>query len=316
MAARSERILITGGSGFIGAYLARALIAAGHDVHLVLRREANTWRLQGLEGHYTPQWADLRDAAALRRAVHACRPEVIYHLATYGAYPFQKDRAAILATNLLGTANLLDALAGHEYKGMVHVGSSSEYGHKDAPMRETDRLDPRTDYGVSKAAVTLLCQAEAYRGRPIATARVFSAYGPFEEGTRLVPYVLNCCRRGERPRVTSGLAPRDFIYVADVVELIELAAHLPAARGRILNAGGGVRQTVRDMVETILEVCTGGTLTAEYGAAELRPDEPTHWVANMAQTTAITGWKPRYNLRSGIRQTWEWFNAAATVAAA
>src|SRR5437667_12692644 len=102
MANASERVLITGGSGFIGACLARGLIARGHDVHLVRRPESDLWRLAGLEGRHTPHRADLRDVTALRRAVAACRPEVIYHLATHGAYPFQKERAAILADNLMG----------------------------------------------------------------------------------------------------------------------------------------------------------------------------------------------------------------------
>src|SRR5206468_4244471 len=117
-------------------------------------------------------------------------------------------------------------------------------GHKGGPMRPADRLDPRTDYAVSKAAATLLCQAEAFRGRPVTTVRVFSAYGPWEDPTRLVPYVLECCLRGQRPRVTAGAQPRDFLYVGDLVELLQRAAQLPQARGRILHGGSGVQRTV------------------------------------------------------------------------
>src|SRR5262249_2876460 len=149
----------------------------------------------------------------------------------------------------------LDALDGHDYRALVQAGSSSEYGHKDGPMRETDRPEPRTDYAVSKAAATLLCQAEAHKGRPVATVRVFSAYGPWEDPSRLVPYVMGCCLGGERPRVTGGGQPRDFVYVADVVALLKLAAVYPAARGQVLHAGSGRQQSVRDMVETILAVC-------------------------------------------------------------
>ena len=162
--------------------------------------------------------------ATVRAAVAACRPEVIYHLATHGAYPAQRDRATILATNLLGTANLLDSLNGCDYRALVNVGSSSEYGHKDGPMHEGERLDPRSDYGVTKAAATLLCQAEAYRGKPVVTVRIFSAYGPWEEPARLVPYVMGCCLRGETPKVTAGRQPRDFIYVDDVIRLLQIAA--------------------------------------------------------------------------------------------
>jgi nucleoside-diphosphate-sugar epimerase len=309
MAEGRQRVLITGASGFVGACLARALIDAGDDVHLVLRAEAKRWRLAGLEGRFTAHAADLRDAAALRAAVTACRPDVIYHLAAHGAYPFQTDRATILATNLLGTANLLDALDGHDYQSLVNAGSSSEYGHKDGPMREEDLLEPRTDYAVTKAAATLLCQAEAHKGRPVTTVRIFSAYGPWEEPTRLVPYVMGCCCRGESPQVTAGWQPRDFIYVGDVVALLRQAAACPGARGQILHAGTGRQQTVRDMIETLVAVCGQGRVSAHYGTEVVRPGEPRHWVASIERTTALTGWRPRYDLRAGVAAMWEWYRS-------
>jgi nucleoside-diphosphate-sugar epimerase len=315
MAGGDERVLITGGSGFLGACLARNLVAEGLDVHLLLRPQFSCWRLKNLAGKYTPQWADLRDADAVKRAVAACRPEVVYHLATHGAYPSQEERGAILATNLLGTANLLDALQGHDFRALVHSGSSAEYGHKDGPMREADRLEPRSDYAVTKAAATLLCQAEAYKGRPVVTVRVFSAYGPWEEPSRLVPYVMDCCDRGVNPRCTAGLQPRDFIYADDVVDLLKVAAHHPAAPGQILHAGTGCQQRVRDMVETIIAVCGRGKVRAEFGSEAPRPDEPACWQASIERTTALTGWQPRYDLRAGIERMWQWFRQTKPLAA-
>ncbi|HUY87914.1 MAG TPA: NAD-dependent epimerase/dehydratase family protein [Pirellulales bacterium] len=310
-----ERNLVTGATGFVGACLTRALIDAGHDVHVTLRAASSPWRLAGLEGRYVAHQADLRDLAAVRRAVEAARPQVVYHLAAHGALYHERDRAAILASNLLGTCNLLEALDDCDDCTLVQTGSSSEYGHKAHPMREDDRLEPRTDYAVSKAAATLLCQAAAYEGRSVATVRIFSAYGPWEDPSRLVPYVMACCLRGERPRVTSGEQPRDFIYVDDCIELLQLAAHAPAARGQILHAASGRRQTVREMVETIVETCSGGRLSAEYGGEPLRPDEPTTWVGSIERTNELTGWRPRYDLPSGVERTWAWRRRFAAQAA-
>jgi nucleoside-diphosphate-sugar epimerase len=310
-----KRVLITGGSGFIGAALTRALIDQGHEVHLLLRPQSNLWRLAGLEHGYSPLYGDLLDLTAVEDALQACRPQVIYHLATHGGYAFQQDRTAILATNLLGTANLLTALEGCDYERLVNVGSSSEYGHKSAPMRETDTLAPRTDYAVSKAAATWLCQAEALRGRPVTTVRVFSAYGPGEDSRRLVPSVIANCLRREPPRVTSGNQPRDFIYIDDVVSLLQTAASCPIARGQVLHAGTGCSHTVREMVETIIDV-SGSKLPPCYGALAARADEPETWVSDITHTTRLTGWKPRYDLRAGIERTWAWFANHATACAA
>ncbi len=305
--AKSQRVLITGGSGFIGANLVRAELAAGNEVHLLLRDEARLWRLDELRGHYAIHRGDLRNADAIRRAIADSRPEIVYHLATHGAYPSQTDRAAILATNLIGTVHLLDALAGRDYQALVHTGSSSEYGHKDHPMREDDVLQPRSDYGITKAAATMLCQAQAYQGAPVCTVRVFSAYGPWEEPSRLVPYVLASCLHGESARVGPGLQPRDFIHVDDVVDLIRLAGRQPELRGKILHAGSGIQQTVRGMVEAIHRVCGGPAPV--FGAIPARTDEPRHWVASIEATTACTGWRPRLDLESGLDQMKRWWLA-------
>ena len=304
--ATRERVLITGSSGFIGSRLAHDLIADGHEVHLLLRDGSATDRLAGLEGRFTVQRADLRDAAAVKRAVDAARPEVVYHAAASGTFHDRRDRAAILGSNLLGTANLLDALESHHPRAMVNVGSSSEYGHKDGPMREDDRLEPRSDYAVAKAAATLLWQAEAYRGRPVVTVRIFSAYGPGEDPNRLASYVMKCCLQGTPARVTTGDQPRDWVYADDVVALLRVAAEAPAARGQILHAGCGVRHTARDLVEAVVETCEGPV--AEFGLAPARSDEPAVWTAEITRTRELTGWGPRYDLRAGVRRMWEWFS--------
>jgi nucleoside-diphosphate-sugar epimerase len=314
--AGGERVLVTGGAGFVGACLVRDLVAAGHEVHLLLRPKTNPWRLAAVASQCAIHHGDLRDGTAVRAAVAACRPEVVYHLAAHGALPGYAEPDAILTTNLLGTAHLLDALDGGACRMIVHAGSSSEYGHKPGPMREADRLEPRTAYAVGKAAATLLCQAAAYQGRPVTTVRIFSAYGPGEDPARLVPAVMACCWRGENPEVTAGWQPRDFIYVGDVVDLLRRAAHCPEASGRILHAGTGRQATVRDMVETILDVCAAGRLTAVYGAFPTRADEPAAWVADISATTALTGWQPRHDLRTGIERTWAWYkNNAQRLAA-
>jgi nucleoside-diphosphate-sugar epimerase len=302
----AERVLITGASGFIGANLARAEIGAGNDVHLLLRAEAKMWRLAGLDGQYTRQSGDLRDLDSLRAAVRHSRPDVVYHLATHGAYPAQKDRGAIIATNFIGTVNLVEALAGQDYRALVHTGSSSEYGHKDRAMRADDFLAPRTDYAVTKAAATLLCQSEALRGAPISTVRVFSAYGPWDDPGRVVPYVMTCCHEGKDPRLTAGDQPRDFIFIDDLVRLLQTAAHRPDVSGRILLGGSGRPCTLRDMVDTIVAVCGGGQVRPLYGSAAPRPDEPKTWLASIEQTTACTGWRPAFDLRVGVERTWAW----------
>ena len=125
MAASRERILITGAAGFIGACLTRNLIAAGHEVHALVRPGSDTWRLADVEGQYTRHRVDLLDGSGVRQAVTASRSEIIFHLAAHGAYSGQKHRATIMANTLLGTANLLDALTDCDYRVLVQGGRAS-----------------------------------------------------------------------------------------------------------------------------------------------------------------------------------------------
>src|SRR5947199_6253276 len=103
-----DPVLVTGGSGFVGACVVQALVQRGHTVHVLLRDPARAWRLASVWRRLQVHRADLADAAATRNAVQAARPKVVLHLATHGAYERQADARTILQTNILGTYNLLE----------------------------------------------------------------------------------------------------------------------------------------------------------------------------------------------------------------
>jgi nucleoside-diphosphate-sugar epimerase len=310
MAAR--RVLITGGAGFLGGTLARALLADGQEVHLLVRPGTDRRRLDGRCAAYE---ADLCDAAAVRRAVAACRPEVVYHLGTYGWQAGPKDAGAIRAANGPGTAHLLAALQDQPYRALVHAGTGLEYGPHDGPVGEGAPLRPPTEYAAAKAAASRLCLAERARGRPVVVVRVFAAYGPGEAPGRLVPYLMRCCLRGEVPRVSAGAQRRDFIHADDVIALFRAAAARPRESGPVLHAGTGVEHSVREMVAAVLAACGRPDAPVVFGAAPLRPGEPEHYLADIAGTHARTGWAPRLDLRAGLARTWDWFRAAHAEAA-
>ena len=194
-------ILVTGASGFVGSRLVRRLVKTGADVHVFLRSSSDTRRLGDVPGHMERHGADLTDPSSLRTTVRRVRPRTVFHCASWGGHPGQTDAAAIFGTNLVGTFHLLAACEEAGFDRFVHIGSSSEYGMKTAPMSEEDEPAPVDAYGASKAGATLWCRAAAIsRGLPIVTLRLFSPYGPWDDPARLSP---------RRPGPFSMGAPRN-----------------------------------------------------------------------------------------------------------
>ena len=122
------------------------------------------------------------DREGLERALKQARPDWIFHLAAYGAYPQQHDFSRMVMTNFHGTGHLLAAAESAGFDALVHAGTSSEYGYKDHAPSEEEIVEPNSPYAVSKSAATELCRMTARRtGLPIRTLRLYSAYGPYEE---------------------------------------------------------------------------------------------------------------------------------------
>jgi nucleoside-diphosphate-sugar epimerase len=305
-----KRVFVTGGSGFVGACLVRRLLDSGHDVSVLLRPQSRPWRLMGLTDRLTVYRTDLLDANGVAAAVAAAEPAAVFHLATHGAYESQADARTILSTNILGTLNLLEASAGAGVGVFVATGSSSEYGFKSEPMRETDRLEPNSFYSIAKAAQTHLCGLWANKW-PMAVAvfRLFSVYGPWEEPTRLIPTVLRRARAGLPLEMVNPETARDFIYVDDVLDaLLDLRA-ASRLRGDVLNLGTGVETTLRTVVDEVGRVL-GIRPEVKWNAMTARHWDSKRWCADRAKIKELTGWEPKYSFAAGLARTAEWMNQA------
>ena len=186
-----RRALLTGAGGFVGAGLARRLLEDGHALTALVAPGADLWRLDGLAGSVEVVEVDLRVPDGVTRAFVAARPEWVFHLAAHGGYSWQSERRRIFATNLEGTINVLEAAGRACAEAVLCAGSSSEYGRKDHPAAETELPEPNSDYAVAKAAATLFASfLGREEGLPVATLRLYSVFGPFEEPARLVPALV------------------------------------------------------------------------------------------------------------------------------
>jgi len=300
--------LITGGAGFIGANIVNRLLDLGHkNINLIIKESTDLTRLKNAIKKINLYKVDLLDKELLQKIVNKINPSIIIHLATYSQYRNQQAVLPMIESNIKATLNLLNSTRKLNYDVFINTGSSSEYGIKDKPMKESDLLEPISFYASTKASATLLCQVFAKEyNKPIVTLRPFSVFGPLEEDERFIPTIIKSVIKNKPIKVTSGKQRRDFIYIDDVVDIyIKIMSNGKRLSGQILNMGTGVEHSNDEVVQKLFKV-TGKKVKVEKGAFPKRLWDTSHWVADISKTKKSLKWKPRFTLEYGLKKTYEW----------
>jgi dolichol-phosphate mannosyltransferase len=307
-----RRVLVTGGTGFVGANLVRRLLTDGHDVHLLVRGDAHAWRLAGIRRDVRLHRGALEDCAAVERVVARARPEWIFHLAAHGAYSWETDLDRMIATNVTGTANLVRVCVRRGFDALVHAGSSSEYGFKRAAPHERTWVEPNSHYAVTKVAATHLCRFTAQKERVrIATLRLYSVYGPWEDPGRLMPTLVVYGRSGKLPPLVDPRVARDYVYAADACDaFVRAAARKHPEPGPVWNVGTGRQTTIREVVAVARRVL-GIRAKPVWGTMPNRQWDTASWVADARAIRRDLGWRPRVGFEQGFARMAAWMGEAA-----
>lgn len=306
---KTYKILVTGATGFVGSNLVRRLSSNGHDIHILTRRSSNKWRLMDCFSDLHNHTIDLLNPEELKGLMTEIEPSVIFHLATSGMYGgVSRPDREVIETNLLGTVNLINACNDIDYKCFVNTGSSSEYGPKKEPMKETDICEPINFYGISKCAATLYGQSIAQnRDKPIIGLRLFSPFGPFDDKSRLITYAITNALQNKPLLLGNPTAVRDYIYIEDVLDVylqsIEIASEL---KGEVFNVSSGSQITVTYIVNKIIEI-TDSQSEIKWNSFSGRAHDTEKWEADIEKVSRSFNWRPKYHIDDGIRQTISWF---------
>ena len=305
-----RRVLVTGGTGFVGANLVRRLLADGHAVHLLVRPQPAAWRLADVRSDVALHRASLDDRAAVERAVRRVKPEWVFHLAAHGAYSWETDLDRIVATNLLGTVNLVRACLRTGFEALVQAGSSSEYGFKTRAPGERAWVEPNSHYAVMKVAATHFCRLTAQQERvKIATLRLYSVYGPWEDPGRFVPTLVAQGVAGRLPPLVDPRVARDYVYVDDVSEaFVRAAVKAHPEPGPVFNVGTGKQTTIRQAVTVARRVLVIPA-RPQWGTMPNRRWDTSSWVSDSRAIRRALGWTPRYDFERGFRQLVAWMRA-------
>lgn len=313
-----RRAIVTGGRGFVGAWLCRALLDRGVEVTSFDRRskreKPSTLAMIGIEEQIDEQVGDLIDGELLGSLIRDREIDSVFHLAAETIVgTVRADPVAALDTNVRGTWTLLGAATEAGVERFVFASSDKAYGaHESLPYREDYALQPTAPYEASKAAADLIARAwwPSY-GLPIAITRFANIYGGGDLNfSRLVPETVCGAIDGRSPVLRSDGSPvRDLLYVEDAA-----AAYLAIAdnlgrdqvRGEAFNAGGERPYGVLEIVETITRLAGTGVEPEIRGTGNPEGEIDRQYV-DATKIRELCGWSPAVSLEDGLARTIAWY---------
>ena len=306
------KVLVTGGAGFIGSNLVRALQERGDDVRVLdnfstgFRANLEDLELEIVEG-------ELRSYERVHNAVRGT--EVVYHLGALGSVPRSvQDPLTSNAVNVEGTLNVLLAARDEKVKRVVVASSTSVYGtNPPLPTSEDALLDPISPYGVAKLAAERYCGAfsRVYEAFETVVLRYFNVYGPrqspFSQYAAVIPLFIAAVAAGEPVTIYGdGEQSRDFTYVDDAVAATIASGAAEGASGRAFNVAGGKPASVNDVADTI------GRLLGKPVERNLQPPRAgdiRDSYADLSAARETLGYEPQVEVEGGLRRTIEFLQA-------
>lgn len=279
-----RRAIVTGATGFIGSALCQELLAHGYEVIAIVRPESkNRKRLENLVRYSDPQMIQLVECSLEQLPElqvltgHKVQADLFYHLAWDGSSGKDREDFDLQYANIRHTVNGIRLAKACGCRRFIGAGSQAEYGiiHRKAEENGTVP-NPFMMYGAAKLAAFQMGKLVARQENiSFVWPRIYSVYGPGENGDTLISYLMDSLRKGECPQVTKGENLWDFTYIGDCVRMLRLLGEVPEARG-IYNLSAGTPRLLKDFILQLRDIVSPEGRIA-FGARDAEQDR-TFWL--------------------------------------
>jgi NAD dependent epimerase/dehydratase len=317
MRIQGKKALVTGAGGFIGSHLTAMLVRKGARVRAFVRYNSRSdlGLLEKLpkeiRGAIEVFAGDLKDPEAVRRSVKGS--ELVFHLGSLIAIPYSYiNPMDFVQANVAGTANLLSACLAHDVGKIVHTSTSEVYGTAIySPIDEKHPIQAQSPYSATKIAADKLGESYCRSfGLPVAIARPFNTYGPWQSARAVIPSIILQGLKGDKVKLGALSPTRDLNFVEDTVRGLFEIARSEESVGEVINIGWGKEISIGDLAKKIFHIL-GKDAEIVTDEQRLRPEmsEVYRLVCDNSKAKRLLAWKPFVTLEEGLEQTISWFRS-------
>jgi nucleoside-diphosphate-sugar epimerase len=296
----SSRILILGGTGFIGYHLAKQALRRGFKVTSVSKNKPIKKRFLKNINYII---ADISKNNSIKKKIKKNFDYVV----NLAGYVDHSNTIETYKSHYLGCKNVSNFFLNKKIKKFIQVGSSMEYGLTKSPQKENFKCKPLSSYGKAKFLSTqYLLNLYKQKKFPVTILRFYQVYGPYQDSNRFIPIVINSCKLNREFPCSHGRQSRDFLYISDLIDIFFLILKSSDVKGEILNIGSGKPLKIKNIIKKIVQYYKSGS--PKFNEIKLRNEEQIKIYPDMRKIRKIFNWKPKINFSQGLAKTIKYYN--------
>lgn len=292
-----KKILVVGGTGFIGFHFIKFCLSKNFDVYSISRKKPKSIRYLNKVNYIL---ADISKKKKLYKILREIKN--IDYVINFGGEVNHTKKIETTNSHFLGLKNLADFFFKKKILRFIQIGSSLEYGNCKSPQKETYKLKPNSVYSRAKAKSSkYILKLNKKNSKTFVIVRPYQVYGPYQDLNRFIPFTISNCLRNLTFPCSNGFQYRDFIYIDDFINYLFILLKKRKLKDQIYNIGSGKALKIRSVINLIKSKIENGR--PDFGKIKIRKDENMVTFPSIIRIKKITNFNPKFSFEEGLDRT-------------